>query len=170
MSEPISSNSEERSRSGARKYKKRSTNIDLTPMVDLGFLLITFFIFTTTMAEPTTMKLRMPHDAIDIKDSMQTPASGAISILMAGDNRLYYYFGMLSNNGAGIVATDYKKIREVIINKKRNTDPQDFMILLKSTNEATYQNTVDMLDEMYINDVKKYALLDFNESVLIPGH
>ena len=58
------------------------------------------------------------------------------------------------------MATDYKAIRNVILEKKRKTDPDDFMILLKSSNEATYRNTVDLLDEMYINDVKRYALLD----------
>ncbi|HSB92723.1 MAG TPA: biopolymer transporter ExbD [Flavitalea sp.] len=156
---------ESRQRVGVAKMKKSRTNIDLTPMVDLGFLLITFFIFTTSMSQPTAMKLRMPHDPIDKKDSMQTPASGALSILMAGDDRLYYYFGMLSKDPGTIIPTDYKEIRRIIIEKKRNTDPADFMILLRSSNKASYKNTVDILDEMFVNDVKRYALLDWDSDL-----
>jgi biopolymer transport protein ExbD len=158
-----------RSRTGVGKLKKRSTNIDLTPMVDLGFLLITFFIFTTSMSQPTAMKLRMPHDAVNKPDSMQTPASGAMSILLAGNNMVYYYYGILADDGSNVMASDYRKIRDVILEKKHITKPDDFMILLKSSNHATYKNTVDMLDEMFINDIKKYALLDLNrlESRLI---
>ena len=161
----INTSTERKSKAGVRKLNKKSTRIDLTPMVDLGFLLITFFIFTTSMTRPTAMKLRMPHDAIRA-DSMQTPASGAMSILIAGDNRLYYYFGMPPNDRNSVMATDYKAIRDVILEKKRKTDPEDFMILLKSSNDATYRNTVDLLDEMYINDVKRYALLDWNDNDL----
>jgi biopolymer transport protein ExbD len=167
MAEINSSTAERNLKAGLPKLNKRSTRIDLTPMVDLGFLLITFFIFTTSMTEPTAMKLRMPHDAIDKNDSMQTPDSGAMSILMAGDNRLYYYFGIPSIDPASIIATDYKAIRNIIIEKKRSTDPEDFMILLKSSKEARYQNTVDMLDEMYINDVKRYALLDWDPNIAV---
>jgi biopolymer transport protein ExbD len=164
MAELATSQPGGRSRTGFGKLKKRPTPIDLTPMVDLGFLLITFFIFTTSMSQPTAMKLRMPHDALNIKDSMQTPASGAMSILLRSDNQVYYYFGILADDGSNVIASDYRKIRDVIIQKKQITDSKDFMILLKSSNQATYRNTVDMLDEMFINDVKKYALLDMNES------
>jgi biopolymer transport protein ExbD len=132
-------------------------------MVDLGFLLITFFIFTTSMSQPTAMKLRMPHDALTKSDSMQTAASGAMSVLLAGDNRVYYYFGILADDGSNVIASDYRKIRDVILQKKLTTHPDDFMILLKSSNQATYKNTVDMLDEMFINDIKRYALLDLNQ-------
>ena len=75
---------------GVRRSKKLSTRIDLTPMVDLGFLLITFFVFTTTISEPKAMDLRLPKDTID---SMTTISSKTISLLLGVNDMLYYYNG-----------------------------------------------------------------------------
>src|SRR6266487_3551609 len=82
---------------GVKKGKKLSTRVDLTPMVDLGFLLITFFVFTTSVSKPTAMKLIMPHDT-EHNDSMSTPESKIISLLLAGQNKIYYYDGVNINN------------------------------------------------------------------------
>ena len=76
---------------GVKKSKKLSTRVDLTPMVDLGFLLITFFIFTTTMSEPTSMKLNLPKDVKDPKDFMDLKESSVITIIPSKDNQIYYY-------------------------------------------------------------------------------
>jgi len=145
---------------GVKKAKKLSTRVDLTPMVDLGFLLITFFIFTTTMSQPTAMRLFLPKDTEKPEEQNKIKASGALSIMLAGNNQIFYYEGELLPTGANFKSTNYKEIRDVIINKKRSTDPKDFVVVIKPTPDATYKNTVDMLDEMTINDVKRYAMVD----------
>ena len=150
-------------RAGVQRAKKLSTRVDLTPMVDLGFLLITFFIFTTSMSQPTAMKLRMPHDANDKTDKMHTEESGALTILMGKNNSLFYYFGLLKEDGSNLLASDYHAIREVIVTKKHSTKPTKFMVILKSHPSSTYRNAVDMLDEMYISDVKKYAFVEMED-------
>jgi biopolymer transport protein ExbD len=75
----------------APKRKVLSTRVDLTPMVDLGFLLITFFIFTTKMGEPTTMELAVPKESI--KDSMKIADTKTLNFILSGDDSLYYYEG-----------------------------------------------------------------------------
>lgn len=141
---------------GVKKAKKLSTKVDMTPMVDLGFLLITFFIFSTTMAQPTAMKLIMPKDTENQEEQTKVKASGALTIMLGKSNGVYYYEG---DDPLKIQATDYKKVRDVIITKKKSTKPEDFVVVIKPNDEANYQNVVAVLDEMSINEVKKFAMV-----------
>lgn len=144
---------------GVKKAKKLSTRVDMTPMVDLGFLLITFFIFSTTMAQPTAMQLIMPKDTDKQEEQTKIKASGALTILLGKSNGVYYYEG---EDPTQLKSSDYKNIREVVINKKKSTKPEDFVVVIKPNDEANYQNVVALLDEMSINEVKKYALVSIS--------
>jgi biopolymer transport protein ExbD len=173
---------------GVKKAKKLSTRVDMTPMVDLGFLLITFFIFTTTMSSPTTMDLFMPKDTDKDEDLNKAKESGALTIMMGKSNMVYYYEGQLKvdETGNNFKQTTFKGIRDIIINKKKdvikihqhddkckdiwakNKGDQkscldlDLVIVIKPNEEATYKNTVDMLDEMTINEIKRFAMVDIS--------
>ena len=84
---------------GKNKVKKTSTRVDLTPMVDLGFLLITFFMLTTSMIKPQTMEINMPSkDKVDESDAPKLKASRAITIILGKENKIFYYFGTKENN------------------------------------------------------------------------
>ena len=145
---------------GVKKGKKLSTRVDLTPMVDLGFLLITFFIFTTTMSQPTALKLFLPKNTDKPEEQNKVKASGALTIMLGKNDGVYYYEGELLPDGSNFKSSNFKEIRQEIINKKKSTNPQDFVVVIKPGPEATYKNTVDILDEMTINDVKRYAMVD----------
>jgi biopolymer transport protein ExbD len=147
---------------GVKKSKKLSTRVDLTPMVDLGFLLITFFIFTTTMSQPTAMRLFLPKDTDKPEEQNKVKASGALTLLLGKNDVVYYYEGELAPDASNFKTTTFKDIRDVIINKKKATDPQDFVVVIKPNAESTYKNAIDALDEMTINDVKRYALVDIS--------
>ncbi len=138
---------------------KKSTKVDLTPMVDLGFLLITFFIFTTTMCQSKALGLDMPHDG------KPTPIknSAALTILLGANNEVCYYEGELKANGRNFKTTSFKEIRKVIIEKKRTTDPKFLYIIIKPTDGSNYRNVVDMLDEMTINVINSYSIGDVDE-------
>jgi biopolymer transport protein ExbD len=144
---------------GVKKGKKMSTRVDLTPMVDLGFLLITFFIFTTTMSQPTAMRLFLPKDVDKPEEQNKVKASAVITIMLGKNDQVYYYEG---DDPTKLQSSNYKAIRDIIIDKKRRTDPKDFVVVLKPTVDATYKNTVNILDEMTIDEVKRFALVDIS--------
>lgn len=157
---------------GVKKGKKLSTRVDLTPMVDLGFLLITFFIFTTTMSQPTAMKLLLPDDKVKPEEQNKAKESGALTILMGADNHIYYYEGQLKPDASNFLSASYNgenSIRDVIMKKKAYvrsiaTDPNDpehdLVVVIKPSQYCNYKNVIDILDEMSINVVKKFAMVD----------
>jgi biopolymer transport protein ExbD len=144
---------------GVKKSKKLSTRVDLTPMVDLGFLLITFFIFTTTMSQPTAMRLNLPKDTDKPDEQNKLKESAAFTIMPGKNDQVYYYEGL---DPSKLQTANWKTIRDAILDKKRRTDPSDFMVIIKPDKDASYKNTVDALDEMKIDDVKRYALVDIS--------
>lgn len=148
---------------GVKKAKKLSTRVDMTPMVDLGFLLITFFIFTTTMAQPTAMNLFMPKDVDKPEEQNKVKESGAFTIMLGKADQVYYYEGL---DPALIKATTFKGIRDEILAKKKSTNPEDLVMIIKPGPDATYKNTVDILDEMTIAEIKRYAMVDISPQEL----
>jgi len=147
---------------GVKKGKKLSTRVDLTPMVDLGFLLITFFIFTTTMSQPTAMRLALPDDKVKPEDQNKIKQSGALTLLLGKDNHVFYYEGELLPDASNFKSTNFKDIRDVIINKKQQADT-NLVVVIKPNDESTYKNFIDILDEMSINVVKRYAVVDISD-------
>ena len=140
-------------RAGVKKSKKLSTKVDLTPMVDLGFLLITFLIFTTSMTKPSVMKLDVPKNS---KEPTNVKVSGALTIIVAHD-MTYYYFGKYTGQ---LQKCSYAEIRNVIIRKKKVTNAADMFVIIKPAKDALFGNIVNILDEMTINDIGKFSLTD----------
>jgi biopolymer transport protein ExbD len=160
---------------GVKKGKKLSTRIDLTPMVDLGFLLITFFMYTTTMSKPKTMEINMPFKDKEIKDSTKVKASTALTILLSKNHRIYYYEGLADDpeHPPAVEVTGFKgktTIRTEIMAKERAVDSlrrigvlgakDETTVLIKPDTTSKYDDLVNILDEMSINDVKVYAIVD----------
>ncbi len=146
--------------SGVRKLKKQSTRIDLTPMVDLGFLLITFFIFTTSLCQPHTMSLSMPLDS-----PIQMPISetGALTIIPVSNGNVYFYEGKLDKTGSNLQKRNSHVLRNILIEKKKNTPPGKLFIIIKPTKSSTYKDLVNVLDEMLINQIKSYSITDITK-------
>lgn len=176
---------------GVKKAKKLSTRVDMTPMVDLGFLLITFFIFTATMSSPVGMDLNMPKETDKQEEQTKVKQSGALTLMLGKDNKIFYYEGELAEDGSNFLQTNFTKIRDIIIEKRKSViasytgnaeceakarekgkdarkecEDEDFIVVIKPTSEATYKNTVDILDEMTINNVRRFAMVKIADSEL----
>ena len=154
-------------RAGVPRMKKHNLKTDMTPLVDLGFLLISFFVITMELRKPVVTNLAMPKDGPPIK----LGDSNALTILLDDDNKIYYYPGNFNDAVARgtISETNYSVkdgIGKIIRDKQQWLDNADIspekrnglMLLIKATAKAKYENIVAMLDEALINNVKKYAI------------
>lgn len=138
----------------------------MTPMVDLGFLLISFFIFTTNISQPTSLGLIMPKEGgnTEIKESQ------TLTVLPAEGDRLFAYEGQwqtaYENNR--ILSSNYhaaKGIGQLIRNKQKKLGANriKLFLIIKPTASSSYKNLVDLLDETMINDVRYYAVVEPTE-------
>jgi biopolymer transport protein ExbD len=136
--------------------KKVSTKVDMTPMVDLAFLLVTFFMLTTTFNKPQTMEVNMPEKTDDNK-TMKVAESRTTTLVLAENNKVYYYSG---SKEPQIQLTDYSAtgLRKVLLNKVKTI--KDPIVIIKAKKESKYKNLVDAIDEMAITGIKIYALVD----------
>ncbi|MEN3040536.1 MAG: biopolymer transporter ExbD [Bacteroidia bacterium] len=148
-----------------RRSKKRP-RIDMTPMVDLGFLLLTFFVLTTTLSTPNTMPVVVPPKITE-KDNVEPPkiAEGKVITLLVGRGKVYHYVGVEKPE---LFQTDFSPksgIRKVLLERRREVaqrygNPDEMIVIIKMLDEAQYKDFVDILDEMAIIQQKKYALVD----------
>lgn len=151
-----------RKRPGVRGRKRYNPRTDMTPMVDLAFLLISFFIMTTEMTKPGKMDLNMPKDG----PPMGTKSSTTITFLLDESQQLFWYDGETATaiKENQIHTTDYsaKGLRSIIQQKQQQlgTNREELMVLIKPMNTAAYRSIVKVLDEMFINAVKRYALVN----------
>lgn len=173
---------------GKARAKKHSTKIDMTPMVDLAFLLLTFFILTTTLAEQKTLDIILPADEKNPEN--QPKVNNAITVIMSGDDKIFYYEDELKTE-TKMEVTDFKGIRNVIAKKNevvvkklnkyyeknKGADFNDSIhkkeikaiqsiresafVIIKYDSLAKYRNAIDLVDEMDICGVPpgKYALI-----------
>ena len=154
---------------GKVRSKKQSTRVDLTAMVDLAFLLITFFMLTTTLAKPQAMDLAMPDKDDKNKDlKLEVADSRTMTILLGTNNKLEWYMGLVEKQLSPPTVDDYGKngIRKALREKSKEVigitgDPKKgLIVLIKPSDKSNYRNLVDILDEMKISQVQTYAIVD----------
>ena len=143
-----------------KRMIKKNTRVDLTPMVDLGFLLITFFVFTTAMTEPRAMKLIMPKNS-DTRTLI--PKSKVLTLIPYSNNTVKYYEGELPANGVLQETTNtVEGVGKIILDKKQRVEKQfggnEMILVIKPANESSYKNLVDILDEVTINEIQHYFI------------
>lgn len=179
------------------KQKKINIHVDFTPMVDMNMLLICFFMLATSMSKPQTMEISMPtNDKVSEEEQTKVQASRAITILLGGDDELYYYTGEPDyENYLSLTETNYsssglraflisrnndivnkieelkrKKINIEITGEEYNSQSSEIkqdksspIVIIKATDQSNYENLIDVLDEMQICSISKYAIVDITE-------
>jgi biopolymer transport protein ExbD len=151
---------------GKVRSKKASTRVDLTAMVDLAFLLITFFMLTTTLAKPQAMDLAMPDKDEKLDQKLEVADDRTMTILLGANNKVEWYMGTIENPSTPTVESYGKNgIRKAILEKVKEVKGKtgkDLMVLLKPSDKSNYRNLVDILDEMKITNVQSYAIVDIS--------
>nr|WP_314897449.1 biopolymer transporter ExbD [uncultured Flavobacterium sp.] len=168
--------------SGKVRSKKSGSKVDLTAMVDLAFLLITFFMLTTTLSKPQSMNLGLPDKEEDkTKDKpIKVDENRTMTVLLGDNDKMTYYMGLLATPIAGPKEISYGKegIRKELLKRKKSvleyTGKKDkgMIVIIKPSKKSNYRNLVDILDEMAIVDVPTYAIVnDFTpeEQKLLEG-
>lgn len=159
---------------GSKKVRSKKSNakVDLTAMVDLAFLLITFFMLTTSLSKPQSMDLGLPDKDEDPTKNkiIKTDQRRTMTVILGKDSKIKWFHGLQNEPEAGGAPTDavYGKngIRKEIL-KRVVSVPQvtgdkkkGLIVIIKPTKKATYRNLVDILDEMAICDVPTYAIVN----------
>ncbi|SIP98646.1 Biopolymer transport protein ExbD [Chryseobacterium sp. RU37D] len=150
---------------GGNKQRKKMIRIDMTPMVDLGFLLITFFMFTTNFTKPNVMDLGLPE-----KDPSTHPIDNVmrdkdqVTFILGKDNHVFYHQSNSEDlNKNNLKETDFNgiKITKIISEAYNNAPSKDkFTVIVKPTDEANYKNFVDILDNIAISKKERYGITD----------
>src|SRR5690242_680888 len=142
---------------GKVRSKKSSTKIDMTPMVDLAFLLLTFFMLTTTFNKPQTMEIKLPEKPKAEDKQPLVNEKKVLTIMLAAENKIYWYTGITDPK---VELTDYSNqgIRKVLVEK--NAEIKDMIVLVKPLDESKYRNVIDLIDEMNISNVTRFSFAD----------
>jgi len=193
---------------GKNKQKKQTLRVDFTPMVDMNMLLITFFMFCTTLLKPQTMNINMPADdkKLSDEDKNKVRESTSVTLLLGANDELYYFLGMIDESGASYKDPDFLKatgygaggLRQLLLEKNKGTyeliqeqklrlknleiKEEEFYeitkeiqekamketkiaptILIKASEQSSYKNLVDALDEMLVCNIGYYAIVDLDD-------
>lgn len=150
------SQSKGKQKHGGKKKKKRiSVRLDMTPMVDVAFLLLTFFMLTTSMSKPQTMEINLPPEA---KTKVDVAASNLLTLRISEDFRIFWNIG-----DDKPTTVDGKEKKEKLINlgrllKERNASNPKLITLIKVDGKAKYIDMVDIMDELNINSITRFSL------------
>ncbi len=151
---------------GKVRAKKNGGKVDLTAMVDLAFLLITFFMLTTSLNKPQAMDVAMPDKNVetDKKDEVDIDEHRSVTLVLGSNDKLIWYQGAVGNPLQGPTVIDYSKdgLRAVLLSVKelvpRQTGGKDVIVVIRPSDKSVTRNIIDALDEMKIADIKRYMI------------
>ena len=155
---------------GSKKVrsKKQNSKVDLTAMVDLAFLLITFFMLTTTLSKPQSMSLGLPDKDDEVDTEVKVDENRTLTILMGENNKIKIFRGFLASPKLAPKTVAYGKdgLRKDLLEQKQavlnytGTKDKGMIVIIKPSKKSNYRNLVDVLDEMAITNIPTYAIVN----------
>jgi len=151
-----------------RKGEERAVNVDMNPMVDLAFLLLTFFMLATTFSRPQAMELLVPAKAKKdaVEKEMPVKESKTLSLVLL-DKKVVWYNG-ITDPKTNDISYDFDEISKLI--EKQQSNIPGLVVLIKAHSENAFGDLVLVLDVMNAKGVQRYALSplsDFDEDLAI---
>lgn len=137
------------------KGKRHAIHMDMTPMVDLAFLLLTFFILTVTLNHAYILKIEKTVDE-DNAPAPPVKAERVITVILGAKDKVYWYHGV---QDPLLERTDFKEngIRKVLLEK--NKQIPNMVLLVKPSAASRYKNLVDILDEIENAKIEHYYIV-----------
>jgi biopolymer transport protein ExbD len=139
-----------------RKPRRLGVRIDMTPMVDIAFLLLTFFMLTTTMTKPQTMEINLPPDK-EVKVEMAE--SNLMTLRVQETGAMYWNIGIESPH-----KIEFKDLKAHL--KDRMAQNPKLTVLLKIDRKGKYSMMVDIIDEFNVCSVGRFSIAPMNDTDL----
>jgi biopolymer transport protein ExbD len=138
---------------------RHNINVDMTPLVDLAFLLLTFFILTRTFQSNYLMQIEMPDKSSPPHQHAPVPEKNVLNLVLAANHKVYWW--LASEPSAKV--TDYSGagLRKLLLDQYK-ANPK-LVLLIKPQDDSDYENLVDALDEVAITRLPRYFIVDFAE-------
>ena len=158
-----SPNGEERGRRAKRKRKRLGFHIDMTPMVDVAFLLLTFFMLTTTFGKANTMEINIPPESSEIKIA----ETNVMTFRVVQDGYVYWSIGEASPRKLRLYDEEGamslgKEVRQMLSQQTRANSK--LVIVVKISDKAKYKYLVDLIDEFNMMKIDRFSLDDFTDA------
>lgn len=162
----LNQDSGKQKKGGKVRAKKNGGKVDLTAMVDLAFLLITFFMLTTSLNKPQAMDVAMPDKNVetDKNTDVDVDEHRSITLVLGSDDKLVWYQGDVKNPLQGPEVIDYSAegLRAVLMRMQKLVPQQaggkDIIVVIRPSEKSVTRNIIDALDEMKIVDIKRYMI------------
>jgi biopolymer transport protein ExbD len=151
---------------GKKVRQPKSMKVDLTAMVDLAFLLVTFFMLTTTLSKPKAMPLAMPDDGPEVG---QVSDKRTVTLCLGSNNKVMWYQGLTEHASPTVVDFTKAGLRKVLIETSNNIlagTGKDMIVLVKPSDRSIYANLVDAIDELNITNNDRYAIVNISHEDL----
>ena len=151
------------SKKSARKRKRIGFKLDMTPMVDVAFLLLTFFMLTTTFSKSNTMEINIPPETGEISIAEKN----VMTLRVPGDGNAYWSLGeeaprrlpLYDQSGSAHASVSHD-VRQLL--QQHSAANKKLVIVLKISEKAKYKSLVDIIDELNLLKIDRFSLDDFN--------